>query len=398
MLTVFARVTVAILFAGAIAGCSAERRTVSARAFTPIPAATLAAMERINSDRNAPILIRAFKKESEIEVWKRARDGHFALMKTYPVCRWSGQLGPKTREGDRQVPEGFYTINATQMNPNSSQWLAFNVGYPNTLERSLGWHGGDIMVHGTCSSRGCFAMTNEQMEEIYAVMREAFNAGQKAVQFQSYPFHMTAENLARFRHDPNLPFWENLKEGNDRFEVTKLEPAVGSCGARYVFGDAGNPSCTSQASDPSTIAAILTKTSADEKKADLLAASGTQAIRMIYADGDQNAAFRTPENAKLLAKWASSGELSRPEALAMISEMPVDQNGKATTPTPIVTGSLAATPSAQGLPLPASSPILLTAPEAATSLFKTLFPTASEEASDTSVTFPTVIPLPPKRS
>ena len=215
---------VAVLVAG-LAGCNVETvQRTPARASAPVPQATLALMAEKHTDRNAPVLIRAYKKEAEIEIWKQNRKGDYVLLKSYPVCRWSGQLGPKRKEGDRQVPEGFYTVSASQMNPFSSYWLAFNVGYPNALERSLGFSGGDIMVHGTCSSRGCYAMTNEQIEEIYAILREAFQGGQKAVQFQSYPFRMTAENLAKFRNDSNMPFWKNLKEGNDRFEVTKLEP------------------------------------------------------------------------------------------------------------------------------------------------------------------------------
>src|SRR4051812_12012225 len=198
-----------------LVGCNADTSRYPARAYAPIPGETLALFEKKDTDRNAPVLLRAYKKESEIEVWKMAHDGHYVHVKTYPVCRWSGQLGPKKREGDRQVPEGFYTIAAPQMNPSSAYWLSFNVGYPNPMERQLGRTGGDIMVHGTCSSRGCFAMTNEQIEEIYAVMREALNGGQKQVQFQSYPFRMTAENLAKFRHDPNIAFWKNLKEGSD---------------------------------------------------------------------------------------------------------------------------------------------------------------------------------------
>ncbi|NBR12598.1 MAG: hypothetical protein EBU00_10490, partial [Alphaproteobacteria bacterium] len=180
----FFRLSQSIAFLATLAllsACSLERREQSSSraAQSAITAQTLAAMDSIGTDRNQPILIRAFKKESEIEIWKRTRAGTYALMKTYPVCRWSGRLGPKTREGDRQVPEGFYTVTPGQMNPNSAMWLSFNVGYPNPMERALGRTGGDIMVHGTCSSRGCYAMTNEQMDEIYAVMREAFQGGQK---------------------------------------------------------------------------------------------------------------------------------------------------------------------------------------------------------------------------
>ena len=110
----------------------------------------------------------SYKKESELEVWKRGSNGKYALLKTYPICRWSGQLGPKIREGDRQVPEGFYTVTPGQMNPNSAYYLSFDTGYPNAYDRSFGRTGGDIMVHGSCSSRGCFAMTDQNIAEIYA--------------------------------------------------------------------------------------------------------------------------------------------------------------------------------------------------------------------------------------
>jgi murein L,D-transpeptidase YafK len=324
-----------------VAGCSSSpnRPYVSASSVTPIPAATLVAMDKIDSNRDAPVLIRAYKKESEIEIWKQTTSGQYALMKSYPVCRWSGQLGPKTREGDRQVPEGFYTVTPAQMNPNSALWLAFNVGYPNAMEKSLGRNGGDIMVHGTCSSRGCFAMTNEQIEEIYAVMREAFQGGQKEVQFQSYPFRMTAENLAKFRNDPNLPFWKNLKEGNDRFEVTKLVPAVGYCGSRYTFGATDAPGCGQTATSDAATALIAAKAAADEAKVAAIITSGAAPIRMSYADGDQNAIFRAPEKQKLLEKWAAAGELSRPDALASVEETEIDKLGN---PLPRRTASVAA--------------------------------------------------------
>ena len=117
-------------------------------------------MDEKGTNQPAPILIRTYKKEAELEIWKMKADGQYALLKTYPMCRWSGQLGPKTREGDRQVPEGFYTITPGQMNPNSNYYLSFNVGYPNAYDRALGRTGGDIMVHGICSSAGCFSMTD----------------------------------------------------------------------------------------------------------------------------------------------------------------------------------------------------------------------------------------------
>ena len=143
---------------------------------SPIPPATLASMSAKGMTKSDPILVRTYKKESEMEVWKRGADGRYALLKAFPICRWSGQLGPKVREGDRQAPEGFYAITPGQMNPNSAYYLSFDTGYPNAYDRAHGRTGAHLMVHGTCSSRGCFAMTDEAIAEVYAMAREAFSA------------------------------------------------------------------------------------------------------------------------------------------------------------------------------------------------------------------------------
>ncbi len=131
------------------------------KASQPIPPATLALMAAKGTSASAPILLRAYKRESEIELWKRNGAGRYVPIKTYPICRWSGQLGPKTRNGDRQVPEGFYTVAKSQMNPNSRYYLSFDIGYPNAYDRAHGATGSAIMVHGICSSMGCFAMTDQ---------------------------------------------------------------------------------------------------------------------------------------------------------------------------------------------------------------------------------------------
>jgi murein L,D-transpeptidase YafK len=228
-----------------------------------------------------PILMRAYKKEAEIEVWKRGADGQYALLKTYPMCRWSGQLGPKTREGDRQAPEGFYDITPASMNPNSSLFLSCNIGYPNAYDRSHGWTGSHLMVHGSCSSRGCFAMTDEAISEVYAIAREAFAGGQRSFQFQSYPFRMTAENLAKHRADQHIEFWKNLKEGSDQFEATKQEPQVSVVGGRYRFNVGEGP-------DP----AVVAKQARDEREVANLVAKGTPAVRLVYDDGGGHQSYR----------------------------------------------------------------------------------------------------------
>jgi murein L,D-transpeptidase YafK len=239
-----ALVTSVVLATGALlAGCNSDEVSLAnnAKANQPVPPKLVSDMTAKDMDMQSPILVRLFKQEAELEVWKQNRSGQFALLKTYPICRWSGDLGPKVREGDRQAPEGFYSINPGQMNPQSAYYLSFNTGYPNAFDKALGRTGSQLMVHGDCSSRGCYAMTDEQIAEIYSLGRESFFGGQRAFQFQAYPFKMTPVNMARHRNNPNMPFWKMIKEGNDHFEVTKQEPKVEFCENKYVFDPAQPP-------------------------------------------------------------------------------------------------------------------------------------------------------------
>jgi murein L,D-transpeptidase YafK len=280
------------------------------------------------------------------------------------MCRWSGQLGPKTREGDRQVPEGFYAISPAQMNPNSSYYLSFNVGYPNQLDRALGHSGGTIMVHGACSSAGCFSMTDAQIAEIYAIARSAFNGGQTAIQMQSYPFRMTAENLAKHRLDPNIDFWKNLKEGNDHFEVTKEEPQVAYCGRRYVFNATmdgrADPlaACPPLKQDPEIVASVSAKAAKDEQKIAELS-ENVKPVRIVYQDGGMHPAF-----------FSRVAETSRPEAVAPPEEIAlVDKAVRAAKPSqlaaksPVVTMA-AAKAAAQSRVAETSNPAKALAPDA----------------------------------
>ena len=180
-----------------------------------------------------PIFIRIFKEESELEVWKQRDDGRFYHFKTYPICNWSGDLGPKIRQGDKQAPEGFYRVARNQMNPNSQFHLAFNLGYPNAYDRAHGRTGDFLMVHGKCKSAGCYAMTDGLIEEIYALSREAFAGGQDGFEVHAFPFRMTDENMARHRTSPHFRFWQTLKEGHDYFELTRPPPTVAVCERRY---------------------------------------------------------------------------------------------------------------------------------------------------------------------
>ena len=193
-----------------------------------------------NMLKHSPILVRLFKEESELEVWKQDTTGHFQILKVYPICRWSGDLGPKLHEGDRQAPEGFYAITPELMNPNSNYYLAINIGFPNSFDKANDRDGTFLMIHGDCWSSGCYAMTDEQIGEIYSLARDLFLGGQPSFQIQAYPFRLTPANLARHRTNPNMDFWKMLKIGNDHFEATRLEPKVDVCDRRYVF-DANQP-------------------------------------------------------------------------------------------------------------------------------------------------------------
>jgi murein L,D-transpeptidase YafK len=301
---------------GVIVGACEERRggqLGSYRAYAPISTETLQQMAEAGTDKHKPVLIRTFKKEAELEIWKMRADGEYVLFKTYPMCRWSGQLGPKKREGDRQVPEGFYTITPAQLNPNSNYYLSINVGYPNSYDRANGYTGSLIMVHGDCSSAGCFSMTDEQIAEIYAIAREAFGGGQRAIQLQSLPFRMSADNLAKHRFDPHMRFWKQLKEGVDQFEVTRRETAVAVCGKHYVFGaspatpDArfdSTEACPPLVQDPELKTRVAEKQQQDDVKVASLVSQGVKAVKVVYADGGQHPAFNHVQ------------VTSRPEALA----------------------------------------------------------------------------------
>ncbi|MBD2750623.1 murein L,D-transpeptidase [Microvirga sp. BT688] len=306
------------LIAAALIGQVAEAAPGYPKHEAPIPSATMTLMKGNNTSSAEPMLIRIYKKEAVLEVWKRSTSGRYVRLKTFPICRWSGQLGPKRKEGDRQTPEGFYAVTASQMNPKSKHYLSFDTGFPNAYDRAHGSTGSALMVHGTCSSAGCFAMTDAGMAEIYALMREAFRGGQKAVQLQAYPFRMTAENLVRHRLDPNIAFWRQLKEGSDRFEATREELDVRVAEGRYAFHPARSPD---------TEADVLAYRAMEDDHVAVLLEEGRAAIRTTYADGGQHPSFTA-----LWRRGVSLGEVSRPEALAYAGLERVVSPARATRP------------------------------------------------------------------
>ena len=271
------------------------------KAMQPVAPAIVEAMKARDMAPDAPIVMRVYKKEAVLEVWKQTRSGRYAFLQSFPICRWSGQLGPKQRAGDRQSPEGFYAISRRQMNPNSAYYLSFDTGYPNAYDRAHGGTGSALMVHGTCSSMGCYAMTDKQIAQIYALARDALAGGQQSFQFQAYPFRMSAENMARHRLDPHIDFWRQLKEGADRFEATGEEPVVSVKDGRYAFSSR----------TPALEARAVSFHAAEEAKISKIVSDGSAAVRTTYSDGGQNAIF-----AALAQKGENLGDISRPEALA----------------------------------------------------------------------------------
>ena len=227
-------VGVAALAAAVLAGCG----QFSPPYMKPLSAQTRALLAEKGMTEEQPILIRIFKAESELEVWKQKDDGHYYHFKTYPICAYSGGLGPKLKQGDRQAPEGFYLIDKELMNPKSQYHLAFNIGFPNAYDRALGRTGANLMVHGDCTSSGCYAMTDAVVEEIYILAREALAGGQTSFQLHAFPFRMTSANLAAQRDNEWYEFWANLKEGYDYFETTRLAPRLAVCGKRYIVNAA----------------------------------------------------------------------------------------------------------------------------------------------------------------
>ena len=229
------------LLAVAAAGCTNETldtvdiKSVKNKVEYQLSGKVLQKMASLNIDRLAPVMVRIFKEEGTLEVWKADRANRFQMLKSYKICAWSGKLGPKRKEGDRQAPEGFYPLSRQHLNPNSNYYLAINTGFPNSYDRANNASGSHLMIHGACSSSGCYSMTDEQMLEIFAFARDAFKGGQEAVQLQAFPFRMTAENMARHRDNPNIEFWKMLKVGYDHFEVTKRPPEVKVCDRKYVF-------------------------------------------------------------------------------------------------------------------------------------------------------------------
>lgn len=190
-------------------------------------------LRAIGSDWGAPVFLRIYKQERELEVWARTPDGRFALLDTWPICAFSGELGPKQREGDGQAPEGIYQVGAGQLNPASSYHLSFDLGYPNAFDRAHDRTGSYLMVHGQCVSIGCYAMTDPGIETIYSLVAAALRHGQGRVQVHALPFRFGHDWEQAHADSPWLDFWRDLAHIDTRFETERIPPKVRVLHKRY---------------------------------------------------------------------------------------------------------------------------------------------------------------------
>lgn len=211
-------------------GSSARSRKAVAKV-TPLLTADLA---KHHLRLGSPVFIRVFKQEKVLEVWLK-KGPKYQLFRSYPICYFSGELGPKKAEGDLQVPEGFYQVTPALMNPWSQFHLSFNIGYPNRYDRQHRRTGSYIMIHGNCVSTGCLAMTDPKIEEIYTLVEAAFKTGQNRVPVHIFPFRMSLQTMQKHQNHPVKDFWDNLKQGYDHFETYQKPPQVSVRQKRYVF-------------------------------------------------------------------------------------------------------------------------------------------------------------------
>ena len=253
--------------------------------------------------RGQQVVLRIFKEESELELWMQNGE-RFKRFATYKICRWRGVLGPKLTEGDRQSPEGFYSFGQEQLRWQGHWFRAFTLNYPNALDQALGRTGSGILIHGACSSIGCYAMSDPIIDEMFDLIVAAFAAGQQQVQVHVYPFHMTPANL--LRHDKSIwaPFWRDLKPASDLFVTTQILPQVGICDGRYVVrpGQPGHPADDRVTDWCGSVANQVTGPP-DEQS---IASVATEALPILKQPSDR---------VQLYAKLLSEGKIPKPQPL-----------------------------------------------------------------------------------
>jgi murein L,D-transpeptidase YafK len=184
-------------------------------------------LRRMGLSLGSPVFFRVFKQEKVVEAWVQDKNAKtYSFYKQYPICVFSGTLGPKLQQGDLQSPEGFYDVTVERLHPESDYHLALNIGYPNAFDAARGRTGDFLMIHGGCESKGCFAMTDESMEELYLLAENALQAGQPKIDIHIFPFYMTRKNFDFHRKSTWLPFWRTLKPAYDAFQETRIPPEI----------------------------------------------------------------------------------------------------------------------------------------------------------------------------
>ncbi|MFP1886546.1 peptidoglycan meso-diaminopimelic acid protein amidase [Lonsdalea quercina] len=185
----------------------------------------------------SPVYIQIFKEERLLELYAKIGTD-YRLVQSYPICKYSGGLGPKRVEGDMKSPEGFYQVDLHQLKPDSRFHRAINVGFPNEYDRAQGYSGRYLMIHGECVSVGCYAMTNQYIDEIYTYVERALLNGQAKVELAIYPFRMTDKNLQRHRNSTYANFWQQLQPGYAYFNQHHQPPAVTVFNGQYMVNQA----------------------------------------------------------------------------------------------------------------------------------------------------------------
>ncbi|MEY0174898.1 L,D-transpeptidase family protein [Providencia rettgeri] len=191
----------------------------------------------VSDSSNSSIFIQIFKQEGLLELYQKTSSGKYKLSKTYPICKFSGGLGPKKIEGDLKSPEGFYQITAEQLNPNSRYYRSINIGFPNEFDKAQGYSGSYLMIHGSCVSVGCYAMTDKYMGEIYQTVETALLSGQSVINVSIYPFKMTNENMLRYRNSSHYAFWKQLQPAYEYFNRTGRPAEVSVALGKYAVID-----------------------------------------------------------------------------------------------------------------------------------------------------------------
>jgi murein L,D-transpeptidase YafK len=227
---------IVVITALILSGCNITYTTVdSRRGLAPQSQSLIDATTSVGASPTSPVLIRIFKESNELELWRKNNKGHYVLVNTFTVCTFSGDLGPKIREGDRQAPEGFYNITTGQLNYQSIRFLSLNTGFPNAYDRSHNATGSSLMIHGGCDSAGCYAIEDAPMQDLFAAVRDAIKHGQKSVQLHIFPFRMNSLNMFFHRNNKHYNFWQQLKLGYDRFEETRQDINVSVVNRQYVI-------------------------------------------------------------------------------------------------------------------------------------------------------------------